>query len=127
MTTSAAPADEEAFEILLGHVLRLGVVLSAAVVAIGGFVYLARHSTQMPAYSVFHGEPGDLRSIAGIVSDARILSGRGIIQLGLLLLIATPIARVLFALVGFARQENWMYVGVSAIVLALLAYSLTGG
>lgn len=119
--------DDEAFEILLGRVLQAGVVLAAIVVAIGGGLYLGRHGHDVPAYGVFQGEPGDLRSIAGIVSAARRLDARGVIQLGLLLLIATPIARVLFALIGFARQKNWMYVGVSAIVLALLAYSLTGG
>jgi uncharacterized membrane protein len=49
------------------------------------------------------------------------------VTMAVLLLIATPIARVVFALIGFARQRDWMYVGVSAIVLALLAYSLAGG
>jgi uncharacterized membrane protein len=119
--------DDEAFEVLLGRVLQAGVVLAAIVVAVGGGIYLGRHGHDVPGYGVFQGEPGDLRSIAGIFSAARRLEGRGVIQLGLLLLIATPIARVMFALVGFARQKNWMYVGISAIVLALLAYSLTGG
>jgi len=122
-----AERDHEAFEVLLGHVLRAGVVLAAIVVAAGGAIFLARHAGESPAYSTFRGEPGDLRSIAGIVSEARTLSGRGVIQLGLLLLIATPIARVFFALVGFGREKNWMYVGISAIVLALLAFSLAGG
>jgi uncharacterized membrane protein len=122
-----AERDHEAFEVLLGHVLRAGVVLAAIVVAAGGAIFLAKHGGESPAYGTFLGEPGDLRSIAGIVSEARTLSGRGVIQLGLLLLIATPIARVFFALVGFSREKNWMYVGISAIVLALLAYSLAGG
>ena len=119
--------DDEAFEVLLGRVLRAGVVVAALVVAAGGGIYLWRHAHDVPVYAVFRGEPGDLRSIAGIISAARKIEGRGVIQLGLLLLIATPVARVVFALAGFARQKNWMYVGISAIVLALLAYSLTGG
>lgn len=119
--------DDEAFDALLGGVLRAGVVLAAVVVATGGGIYLGRHAHDVPSYGVFQGEPGDLRSIAGIISAARKLEGRGVIQLGLLLLIATPIARVAFALVGFGRQKDWMYVGISAIVLALLAYSLAGG
>ena len=41
-------------------------------------------------------------------------------QLGLLLLIATPIARVVFSIFGFMRQRDWLYVGVTATVLALL-------
>ena len=119
--------DDEAFEALLGHVLRAGVVLAATVVAAGALILLARHGGESPSYSTFRGEPGQLRSIPGIVAEARTLSGRGVIQLGLLLLIATPIARVFFALVGFGRQKDWMYVGISAVVLALLAYSLMGG
>jgi uncharacterized membrane protein len=55
---------------------------------------------------------------------ARELSGRGLVQLGLLFLIATPIARVVFSIVGFMRQRDRLYVGVTAAVLALLAYSL---
>jgi uncharacterized membrane protein len=52
------------------------------------------------------------------------LHGRGIIQLGLLLLIATPIARVAFAAYGFARQRDWMYVGIAAFVLSVLLYGV---
>ena len=81
--------------------LRAGVLVAATVVVCGGVVYLLRHGHASPEYRVFRGEPSDLRSISGIVSDARSLSGRGLIQLGLLLLIGTPIARVMFSVVGF--------------------------
>ena len=53
--------------------------------------------------------------------------GRGLIQLGLLLLIATPIARVVFSVAGFARQRDWLYVAITLIVLTLLGYSLLAG
>ncbi len=109
---------------VLGHVLRAGVVLSAAVVLVGATIYLARHAGEMPQYHVFRGEPSNLRTILGIVGAAKSMSGRGIIQCGLLLLIATPIARVVFSVVGFIRQRDWMYVAVTAIVLTLLLYSL---
>ena len=112
------------FDELLGHVLRAGVVLSAAVVLVGATIYLARHAGEMPQYHVFRDEPGNLRTILGIVGEAKSMSGRGIIQFGLLLLIATPIARVVFSVVGFIRQRDWMYVAITAIVLTLLLYSL---
>jgi uncharacterized membrane protein len=118
---------DEQFDILLGIVLRAGVLVSATVVLCGGLLYLLRHGLSAPEYHVFRGEPGDLRSISGIVSGARSLSGRGLIQLGVLLLIATPIARVAFSVVGFVRQRDWMYVGIAVIVLILLAYALCGG
>jgi uncharacterized membrane protein len=47
-------------------------------------------------------------------------------QLGLLLLIATPIARVMFSAVAFAMERDRMYVGFTLIVLAVLLYSLFG-
>jgi uncharacterized membrane protein len=123
---SSAWTDKE-FDALLGKVLRTGVLLAAAVVLCGGVAYLLRHGHDVPDYHVFRGEPIDLRSVSGIVSDARSLSGRGSIQLGLLLLIATPIARVVFSVIGFLKQRNWMYVAITLVVLMLLAYSLTHG
>jgi uncharacterized membrane protein len=50
---------------------------------------------------------------------------RGLIQLGLLLLIATPMARVAFSVIGFALEKDWFYVGITLLVLALLIYSLS--
>ena len=69
----------------------------------------------------------NLQSVPGILSDVRAVSGRGIIQLGLLLLIATPVFRVIFAVIGFARQRDWLYVGIASVVLLLLTVSLLGG
>ncbi len=122
----AAWTDQE-FDALLGHVLRAGVVLSALIVVCGAAVFLARHGQSVPDYRTFHGEPGDLRSVSGIFGDMRSGSGRGLIQLGLLVLIATPIARVAFSAAGFVRQRNWMYVSITLTVLMLLLYSLGTG
>jgi uncharacterized membrane protein len=80
---------EEQVEAIVGTLLRVGVMLAAVVVCLGGAFYLSRHGSSVPLYGVFHGEPTDLRSVSGIVTDALSLQGRGIIQLGLLLLVAT--------------------------------------
>jgi uncharacterized membrane protein len=119
--------SDEQFDIVLAHVLRFGVLVSAAVVAAGGVVFLARHGFERPSYHVFRGEPLPLRSVHGIVAEGLDLHGRGLIQLGLLLLIATPIARVVFSIAGFARQRDWLYVAITLIVLTLLGYSLLAG
>jgi uncharacterized membrane protein len=115
---------DEQVEQRMGNLLRAGVILSAAVVLIGGAIYLSRHAGEHPDYRVFQREPADLRSPVGVIEDARQLRGRGLIQLGLLLLIATPIARVLFSVVAFARQRDRLYVAVTLFVLALLLVSL---
>src|SRR3954447_8696522 len=111
----------------LGNLLRAGVMLAAVTVLGGGVLYLARHGTDPADYRVFRGEPADLRSPAGIVTDALALRGRGLIQLGLLLLIATPVARVAFSAFAFARQRDATYVAATLIVLAVLLYSLFSG
>jgi uncharacterized membrane protein len=68
-----------------------------------------------------------LRSVPQIVQQATALRPLGLIQFGLLLLIATPVARVLFSVLGFALERDWMYVVVTLLVLALLIYTLTSG
>jgi uncharacterized membrane protein len=120
-------STEKRFDMLLGTVLRTGVLISAAVVALGGVVYLSDRAVSTPDYHVFKAEPADLRTVSGIISDATALDGRGLIQLGVLALIATPIARVVFSVIGFAGQRDWLYVGVTLAVLLLLIYSVTTG
>jgi uncharacterized membrane protein len=87
---------------------------------------LLRHGSSAPNYAVFRGEPVDLRTVSGIVRDAFSLRTRGIIQLGLVLLIATPVARVAFSVLAFALERDWLYVVVTLIVLGVLIYSLAG-
>ena len=73
---------------------------------------------------VFHSEPADLRTIGGIWKGLASGSARAIIQFGLLLLIATPVARVIGAAAVFAREKDLVYVAIAAVVLALLTSSL---
>jgi uncharacterized membrane protein len=119
-------ADRRMDEIM-GIVLRTGVILAAAIVLLGGVVYLARHPGPVRDYRVFQGEPPEFKTVSGIVREAAAFRGRGLIQLGLLVLIATPIARVAFSLFAFLWQRDWTYVVVTVIVLGLLVYSLLGG
>lgn len=113
-------------ENILGNLLRGGVGVAAFVVLCGGVVYLARHGHTPADYRVFRGEPSELRSVPGIVRDALEFTGRGIIQLGLLFLIATPVARVILSIWGFAAERDRMYVIFTVIVLAILLFSLVG-
>ena len=113
-------------EDLVGNLLRAGVTLAALVVFCGAVVYLARHGAEPADYRVFHGEANQLRTIPGVLREAFAFQGRGIMQLGLLLLIATPVARVVLSILGFAAERDRMYVGFATIVLAILLYSLFG-
>lgn len=113
-------------ELLLSSLLRYGVFLASAIVSIGGILYLIRHGTEPVDYKYFLGEPDEFRSPVGVVKAVRSGSSRGIIQLGLLLLIATPIARVAISLFAFLWRRDFIYVAISLFVLVGLIYSLLG-
>ena len=117
---------DQKLENLVGNLLRTGVSLSAVIVAIGGILYLVRHGREPANYRVFHGEPSDLKNLSGIIHDAFTFHGRGIIQFGLLLLIATPVFRVALSIWGFAAERDRMYMIFTGIVLLVLLYSLLG-
>jgi len=117
---------DQQVEQFLGALLLVGVLVSAACVLIGGVVYLYRHGGEPPENHVFIGEPPNLRSLNGVAARVWAFRGRGIIQLGLLLLIATPLARVIFSVLAFTRQRDWTYVIVTLLVLAVLLFSLFG-
>jgi len=116
---------DQKLEIAIGRMLQTGVFLAAAVVLIGGILYLHQAPGPRPDYSHFKGGVAEaLRSPVDIFTDARHGDATSIIQLGLLLLIATPVARVVLAAVGFLFERDRLYFFVSLIVLAVLLYSL---
>lgn len=102
-------------------------LLAALVVLTGGIALLIQYGRNPAEFRVF--SPGDarLRTVAGIIGAALSGDSRGIVQLGLVLLIATPIARVALTLVVFALQRDRLYVLLTTIVLALLLYGLLWG
>jgi uncharacterized membrane protein len=124
LTWSTNPTQDKSVEEIIGILLRTGVMLAAAVILAGGIFFLVRYGSSPTHYSMFQSEPDELRHVMGILRYALALHARGIIQLGILLLIATPVARVAFTVFAFAYERDWTYVVVTLIVLGLLLYSL---
>jgi uncharacterized membrane protein len=118
--------DDQKIENLIANLLRAGVVAAALVVISGAVLFLGNHPRGQEVYRVFRGEPDQLKTVHGIVGCALTGEARCIMQLGLLLLIATPIARVLLSAVAFAMEGDRMYVGFTLVVLGVLLYSLFG-
>jgi uncharacterized membrane protein len=118
--------DDLRIEVIIGVLLRTGVFLAAAMVLLGGVIYLARYGHDAVNLGTFHGEQEALRNLFGIIAGALHLSGRAIIQLGVLILIATPVARVAFSAVAFAIERDFLYVWITLFVLGILLYSLVG-
>src|SRR5262245_6167887 len=116
--------DDDAIERLLARLLQAGVLLSTLLVLAGGIVFLIHQGKVVPQYSRFAGEPAELSSVTGIVRSAFRGDGRGLIQLGLLVLVATPVLRVAGSLLAFVALRDRTYVVLTSVVLLLLASSL---
>ena len=116
--------NDRRLEGIIGQLLRAGVLLAAAMVTIGGVSYLVQHYSDRVNYRTFVAGGQSVRTLPGIVESAARFDSEGLIQFGLLLLIATPVARVAIALVGFALERDRLYTAVSLTVLLILALSL---
>lgn len=120
------PTDHD-IDMSVSRMLLVGVTLAAGVVLIGGLLYVRHPWVAIPDYSHFSTGGATRTTIAGVVDGLVHLNPKSIIEFGLLLLIATPVARVVFCVIGFARQNDKLYVLISSVVLVILLYSLTKG
>ena len=118
--------DEQKLEALIANLLRAGVVASAFLVLAGAVLYLMKNPWARVSYRSFQGEPEQLKTAHGLVRYAFSGNALGIMQMGLLLLIATPIARVISSAVAFALEGDRMYLLFTLLVLGVLLYSLFG-
>ena len=114
--------DDKRIESIMGRLLQFGVLLASFVMLIGGALYTKSHHGEKPNYRVFSSEPQTLRHFGGVADGIQAGDPAAIIQLAVLLLIATPVARVVFALIGFSIEKDKLYMVVSAAVLAVLLY-----
>lgn len=118
--------SDEKMDLIIGNILRVAVIISALFVIVGAAIYLWRHGMEMPKYGVFSGIPRGLGNLGEIIADAWQVKSLGIIQLGLLILIFTPVARVAYSVFAFLVQRDYMYVVFTLIVLTILLLSITG-
>ena len=111
-------------EQVIGRLLQAGVILASIVVIFGATLLLVRHGAEATTFSVFRGGSSQLRSVRAVIVGALHGDPRAIVQLGLVLLIATPVARVALTLAAFAAQRDRLYVAMTALVLVLLLVGL---
>jgi uncharacterized membrane protein len=102
------------------------VLLAGGFVLLGGMLFVVRHGGERPDYSHFGGEPDDLTQVSGVMRAALAFRPRGLIQFGLLILLATPVVRVAVSLVTFLRERDRLYATLTAVVLLILLLSLSG-
>lgn len=114
-------------QLLLGQVLRTGTVISISIVFFGGIIYLYRHGRAIADYRAFTGVPVFVQHAGIIFQSAFKMKGQAIIQLGIMLLIATPIIRVLFSAIGFILEKDYLYLTISLLVLFIIFMSMISG
>jgi uncharacterized membrane protein len=114
-------------EQLIGRLLQAGVLIAAAVVVAGAAMMLLQHGRAPVAFSSYSDAASPLHGLGGIFRGAAALDSMAIVQLGLVLLIATPVMRVALTLVAFTIQRDRVYILLTAVVLALLLYGLVWG
>jgi uncharacterized membrane protein len=112
---------------IIGWILRIGVSASMIIVFIGGVFFVYRHGHSIPDYRDFKGVPYFIHNTGGILEGVRNLKGQAIIQLGIILLIATPVIRVAFSAVGFIIEKDYLYMAISIIVLLIIFASMLSG
>ena len=117
-------ALDHRIENMMGRLLQAGVLIASAVVLIGGILYLGAHGGRTRDYRTFASEPASLRHPVEMFHLLITGDAAAVVQLGVLLLIATPIARVLFAAIGFAVERDRLYVAISVAVLGVLIFGL---
>jgi uncharacterized membrane protein len=122
----SGPSDH-AVEQVIGRLLQIGVFAAAAVAIAGAILVLVQHGSRAPAFREFHTAPDHLTSIGGILRGVRESRSESIVQLGIVLLIVTPMLRVAFTLVAFVLQRDRVYIAITTVVLALLMYGLAFG
>ncbi|HJQ19597.1 MAG TPA: DUF1634 domain-containing protein [Gemmatimonadaceae bacterium] len=119
--------DDDAMDALVGRLLRAGVLTAGALVVVAIPFFLARYGVLPADFRVFRGETHNLRDVSEIMRGALRLDSAAVMQFGVLVLIATPIARVALTLVAFLVRKDRAFVLLSAVVLVILLVGLVSG
>jgi uncharacterized membrane protein YfcA/uncharacterized membrane protein len=107
-------------ELVISLVLRAGVLVSAAVIFTGIVIFYVRYIHAPAGFPTHLGFPHSLHAVLAGLGHGDPLA---IIALGLLLLLATPVVRVLVSIIAFAIERDRLYTGITALVLAILLVS----
>lgn len=114
--------------LLVGQILRIGVLIASTILIIGAILYLIVHGQEpVPNYRLFASEPSSNTTIPGIIKGVLTGSVPQIIQLGVLVLICTPILRVVGSLLGFVIEKDRLYIGITSMVLFVIIFSILSG
>lgn len=117
---------------LIGNTLRWGVILACLLATIGGVYYLMEHGLDpVPDYRHFDvasaAAQTNYTTLGGLWQGILHGDAASCVQVGVIVLILTPIARVVLSLLDFIVEQDWLYVSITAIVLAVIISNSLGG
>jgi len=121
--------DPESMNVVIGKVLRYGVILSGAIILLGAIGLVTTNglsdASGMLTYNP-NAVPHDNLDVSpsGLVHGLVTFSAFSWIELGVIVLIATPVSRVVISVLLFAAERDRLYVLITAVVLALLLFSM---
>ncbi|RQO31980.1 hypothetical protein DBR32_04045 [Taibaiella sp. KBW10] len=110
-------------QLLVGNTLRIGVWVSMGITLIGIILFLFQNSTKNFDTGMLVAAPLKF-SFSELVQGILHGEALSIIQLGVLVLLITPILRIVFALYGYWLEGNRLYIIISLVVLCIIASSL---
>ena len=113
---------------VIGYLLRIGVWTALGTVATGGILYLLQHGQEPVAYPAYQPQHQSIGVVLHQLRDS-LFAGNpvGLMLLGTMLLFATPVLRLLFSLIGFLLERDWLYVTITLIVTGVICVSIGGG
>ncbi len=110
------------FRDLVSGVLIVGVVVSAALITLGfGTSLAAGWEGSLRGLPAAASAPTDFSTVPGGLLELRPIA---FAQAGLLVLVATPVLRVLASVVAFALEGDRLYAAITLGVLTILCASL---
>ncbi len=110
---------------LIGNLLRIGVIFAMTIVVAGLVLYLFRHGGEQAHYETFTNEGAF--GFDKFVAELSAGRAGAIIELGVMALIATPIARVIFTMIGFWLEKDRLYTVIALLVLCVIILSTLMG
>lgn len=117
--------SDKNFQFIIGNLLRYGIWSSLSTAATGGFLYLFRHGQERIHYENFAEKDLDIFEVfSGIYHGVLDGKAQSIIYLGIVMLFLTPVMRIVFSLISFIIEKDYTYVGITLVVMIIIATSV---
>ncbi|KPN79133.1 Uncharacterized protein RZ56_11760 [Apilactobacillus kunkeei] len=122
MNTQQPATKEEMnrIELVIGKILRVGVIISAIIMIIGLLLLLI---TGKSGYA----NDAFPTTFKAIFSGIESLKPYAIMMLGIFCLILTPVLRVIVSIYSFYKEKDMLYVWITTFVLIVLIISFFFG